>query len=173
MKEKKVGFYKEKDILGQDKPIDFIKYEDKSFQKKEEKQKIDHSSEYELPSIKTRYISMLIDVVLILVLSLGISALFEKIGEVHYSIRGFTFLIVVILYEPILISIGCTAGQLLTNIRIRKFKDPLRKIRFINAVLRLITKVLLGWISFLTITFNDNRRAIHDYASGSIVIVPK
>ncbi|MBN2350007.1 MAG: RDD family protein [Bacteroidales bacterium] len=173
MKEKKVDFYKEKDVLGQEKPIVFGKSDVNTHEEKQIRSKIDHSAKFELPSIKTRYFSMLIDVIVILVVSLGISTLFEKIGTVPDYIRGLTFLIVVILYEPILVSTWCTIGQLVTNIRVRKFQSPDHRIWFFSAIMRLFIKILLGWISFITITFNDNRRAIHDFVAGSIVIVPK
>jgi len=174
MKEKKVDFYNEKDILGQDKSVVFISADSEGDNPdKNSDYKLDHSNEYELPTIKTRYFSLLIDVIAILLISLGASTLFEKIGEVPDYVRGLTFLIVVILYEPILISTWCTFGQLITNIRVRNLKNPEIKIWFIYANIRLIVKSLLGWLSFLTITFNNNRRAIHDFASGSIVVVPK
>ena len=106
-------------------------------------------------------------------ISLGISILFENIGEVHENIKGIVFIIAIILYEPILISFGCTVGQLITNIRVSDYVNPKKRIWFIQAILRLIVKGLLGWLSFITVTFNRNRRAIHDYISYSIVIVHK
>jgi hypothetical protein len=33
-----------------------------------------------------------------------------------------------------------------------------------------VLKTLLGWISFLTITRNTERRAIHDLVSGSVMV---
>ena len=169
MEEQRINEFPEKDILGQDKSMDFSKSEEP----KEKISKINHSNEYDLPLIKTRYFSSLIDVIFILLISLGISSLFESLGDVPDYLRLIMFIVVVILYEPILISTACTVGQLITNIRVRKLHDPVRRILIFNAILRIIVKALLGWLSFLTVTFNDNRRAIHDYLSGSIVIVPK
>ena len=133
----------------------------------------DFSKIYALPSIKTRYISTQIDVILILLATFGIAAILDKFDIVPNSLRGILFLFIVILYEPILISFGCTFGQLMTNIRVRKFKDPESKIYLHIALIRLLIKWLLGVISFIMISFNINRRAIHDYSSGSIVIIPK
>jgi hypothetical protein len=31
-------------------------------------------------------------------------------------------------------------------------------------------KGFLGWLSFITINFNDEHRAIHDFASDSVMI---
>ena len=133
----------------------------------------DFSKIYALPSIKTRYISTQIDVILILLATFGIAAILDKFDIVPNSLRGILFLFIVILYEPILISFGCTFGQLMTNIRVRKFKDPESKIYLHIALIRLLIKWLLGVISFIMISFNINRRAIHDYASGSIMIANK
>jgi len=158
-----------KDILGQDIPPVFIKSEELT----EEKMKIDYSKTYVLPSIKIRYFSTLIDFLVILGLSLGLSSLFEKIGEVPNYVRAIAFVVVFILYEPILISLGATIGQLILNIRVKSFKNPQKKLSILLAVLRTMCKIFLSWISFLTVTFNLNRRAIHDFVSNSIVIETK
>src|ERR1035437_4063967 len=86
----------------------FIKAEDIA----EEVNKIDYSQTYELPSIKTRYFSILIDVIVIFMLSIGVSTILEKIGNVPGYVRGILFFIVVILYEPILVTFYSTVGQL-------------------------------------------------------------
>lgn len=158
-----------KDILGQELPPVFIKTEEIS----EKKETIDYSKVYVLPTIKTRYFSMLIDVVVILILALGISFLLEKIGQVPDYVRGILFVIVIILYEPILVTFGTTIGQLLLNIRVRQFNNPDKKLAFPLVLFRFIIKIFLGWLSFITVTFNINRRAIHDFASGSIMIANK
>jgi len=136
-----------------------------------ENPKVSKNNNAELPSIKTRYFSMLIDMLMIVLLALGFSSLFEMMGQVPDYIRGLIFFIVVILYEPILISFGCTIGQLLMSIRVRNHRKPSRKIWIGNAIIRLFAKVFLGWLSFITISFNAQRRAIHDMVSGSVVIV--
>lgn len=158
-----------KDILGQELPPVFIKTEELI----EKKETIDYSKVYVLPTIKTRYFSMLIDVIVILLLALGISTILEKIGQVPDYVRGILFVIVIILYEPILVTFGTTIGQLLLNIRVRQFKNPEKKLAFYLVILRFIIKIFLGWLSFITVTFNINRRAIHDFASGSIMIANK
>ncbi len=137
------------------------------------KENIDHSLVYELPTIKTRYISTLLDFMLIILATFGIAALFDRFEYVPDYIRGIIFGFLILLYEPIFISFGCTLGQLIMNIRVRRIKDPERKILFHGAFFRFLTKGLLGWISLISISFNQNKRAIHDFASGSIVIVPK
>lgn len=139
----------------------------------EKKDKVDYSKIYELPTIKTRYISILIDGICLLLMAFGIAALFEKIGDCSGSVRGITLMIVIILYEPILVTVGCTIGQLFMNIRVRDFRNPEKKLPFHLVIFRFIIKIILGWLSFLTVTFNNNRRAIHDLVSGSIMIANK
>lgn len=146
----------------------FVKTEDVAEIKKE---KVNYSTIYELPSLKTRFFSMLIDGVCILLMAYGLSVLFSAIGEVPGFVRGITFALFLVLYEPILISLGCTIGQSFMNIRVRSFRNPEKKLNFLFGLARFTIKILLGWLSFITVTFNENRRAIHDMASGSIMIV--
>jgi uncharacterized RDD family membrane protein YckC len=158
-----------KNISGEDLQPVYLKSEEIA----KKKEQIDYSGQYYLPSIKTRYFSMLVDLLVILLISLAISSLFEKIGEVPNFVRIILFVVVVILYEPLLVSSGATIGQLILNIRVRSFENPEKKLIFPLAVIRTLVKVFLGWLSFLTVTFNRNRRAIHDFASKSIVIAKK
>jgi hypothetical protein len=139
----------------------------------EGEEKVDYSDLYILPTIKTRYFSTVIDVIIILLLGIGISALIEEIGQVPDYIRGILFIVIVFLYEPVLVSFGSTIGQLLLNIRVRSFKNPEKRLAFPFAVFRFGIKLFLGWLSFITVTFNVNKRAIHDFASGSIMIANK
>jgi uncharacterized RDD family membrane protein YckC len=162
-------FAKEKDVIGQEIPLVFIKAEEAT----EKTGKIDYSKVYILPTIKARYISMLIDVLIIILISLAISSVFEIIGRVPGFVKGILFVVVVLFYEPILVASGNTIGQLIMHLRVRDFKNPDKKLTFHLAVLRTIVKILLGWLSFVTVTFNINRRAIHDFASGSIIISKK
>lgn len=159
-------FTKKKDVRGQEIPLVFIKTEELI----EKPEKIDYSKVYFLPTIKARYVSMLIDVLIIVLLSIGISSLLETIGQVPGFVKGILFVVVVLLYEPILITSGATVGQFFLNLRVRNFKHPDQKLAFPLAILRTLVKIFLGWLSFVTVTFSVNRRAIHDFASGSIMI---
>jgi uncharacterized RDD family membrane protein YckC len=159
------AFPKEKDVLGQEIPQVFIKAEELT----EKPEKIDYSKVYVLPSIKARYISMLIDILILIVIYTGVTSLLEIIGQVPGFVKGILFVVVVLLYEPILITSGATIGQLFMGLRVRNFKHPDQKLSFHLAILRTMVKILLGWLSFVTVTFNINRRAIHDFASGSIM----
>ena len=116
---------------------------------------------------------MLIDVFVLVLIYIGITSLLERIGEVPGFVKGILFVVVVLLYEPILITTCSTFGQLFMNLRVRNFKHPEKKLTFHMAILRTFVKILLGWLSFVTVTFNVNRRAIHDFASDSVMISNK
>ncbi len=73
-------------------------------------------------------------------------------------------------YEPICVSFFCTLGQKITGIRVRRL-GTLKKIPFPFAFVRYFLKILLGLISLFAIIFSKERRAIHDFASGSIVVL--
>ena len=77
-----------------------------------------------------------------------------------------------IVYEPIFTAYFCTLGQKATGIRIRKLSSG-KRISIFQAHLRIIVKILLGILSFFTIPFTKNKRAIHDFAVGSLVIYEK
>jgi uncharacterized RDD family membrane protein YckC len=55
------------------------------------------------------------------------------------------------------------------GVRVRRFASG-EKIGILHAYGRIVVKVLLGFISFLVLPLNAGRRAIHDLATGSIVI---
>ena len=80
------------------------------------------------------------------------------------------YIIGVLLYEPLLVSFSATIGQIIMKIRVRNIKSPNERLNVFKAYLRFILKVLLGWISFITINFNPEHRAIHDLISDSVVI---
>ncbi|MBE0676394.1 MAG: RDD family protein [Bacteroidales bacterium] len=160
---------KNKDVPNQDVLPVFIKYENVD----EAKDKIDYSKAFVLPSIKTRYFSTLIDICVIFLIALGISQLFEAIALVSGFVRGTLFVVVFILYEPILVSLGSTVGQYFLGLRVRRFNNPEKKVLFPILIIRVLVKYILGWLSFITVTFNTNRRAIHDFVSGSIVIAQR
>ena len=104
-------------------------------------------------------------------LGISMSAIFNKLEGAPDVARLIAFLVVFILYDPIFTSLaGGTIGHLLIGLRVRKGSDESKKIMFPLAVLRFLIKVLLGWISLLTITGNAKNKAIHDSAVNSVVI---
>jgi uncharacterized RDD family membrane protein YckC len=85
-------------------------------------------------------------------------------------IRVAAFVLILFAYEPVLTSRLCTVGQRLTGVRVRRYADPEEKIGILAAYVRFAVKILLGAISFLTLAFTKEKRAIHDFAAGSIML---
>jgi uncharacterized RDD family membrane protein YckC len=130
--------------------------------------------EIRYPDLKTRIQSTFIDTILMVVLMFAAAILLEKINpsqeEEDGWIRGVIFISIWGIYEPVAMTIGCTLGNYLMKIRVKKHSDITKRINLLQAYIRFIVKILLGWISFLTIHSNKERRAIHDFAAGSMMI---
>ena len=122
------------------------------------------------PSILQRYLSSFIDGIVVISMFIGLSYLFPQDTQISNSIRIGTFFIMFFCYEPICVSFFCTLGQKITGIRVRRL-GTLKKIPFPFAFVRYFLKILLGFISLFAIIFSKERRAIHDFASGSIVVL--
>ena len=122
------------------------------------------------PSILQRYLSSFIDGLLILALFIGLSYLFQQDSQMADSIRLVIFFGVFLCYEPICVSCFFTLGQKITGIRVRRV-GTLGKIPIPLAFVRYFLKIALGFASLFAIIFSEKRRAIHDYASGSNVIL--
>jgi uncharacterized RDD family membrane protein YckC len=56
------------------------------------------------------------------------------------------------------------------KIRVRKYARHGERINLLQAYVRYIFKSGLGWLSFLTVHTNKERRAIHDIIAGSVMI---
>jgi uncharacterized RDD family membrane protein YckC len=74
------------------------------------------------------------------------------------------------IYEPFCMAFGCTLGNYVIGIRVRNNNDETKRINIIKSYIRYLVKLFLGWISFITISFNPRKRAIHDFAANSIMI---
>jgi uncharacterized RDD family membrane protein YckC len=122
------------------------------------------------PSILQRYLSSFIDGLFILGMFIGLSYFLQQNNQVADSTRITIFFIMFLCYEPICVSFFCTLGQKITGIRIRRV-GTLEKIPVPFAFVRYFLKIVLGFVSLFAIIFSEKRRAIHDYASGSIVIL--
>jgi len=59
---------------------------------------------------------------------------------------------------------------LLSRSGAKKFQEPSKKINIFQAYIRYVTKLLLGFISFLTISTNKERRAIHDMVAFTVML---
>jgi uncharacterized RDD family membrane protein YckC len=119
------------------------------------------------PNVLRRYLATVLDLFALWCILYAISrtpALTER-DALAYSI----FAVSLLLYEPLLTTYACTLGQAVMRIRVRTVGN-LTRIGLDQALGRLIVKYLLGIISLLTVPARQDRRAIHDLSSGTIVI---
>lgn len=125
----------------------------------------------EYPTLVTRFKSTFIDL-LVVILAMGISSfILDKFDNVPDWVTIVLFVGIWIMYEPLCTSLGATVGNLLMGVGVRRVADTDRRISFPAAVFRYAFKTLLGWVSFLTIHSNKERRAIHDMVGGSVVVL--
>ncbi len=136
---------------------------------KTDKSQTEFNENFDYPYLLTRYKASLIDGVLLACL-FGV-ILFLTPNPNISLVEGIIFLIIVILYEPILLSIySATVGHFMMGIKVISLKNKNQKLNIFQGIIRIFIKTLLGWISFFTINFNPGHRAIHDFLSSSIVI---
>ncbi len=95
-------------------------------------------------------------------------SLFENVPDyIRGIIAGFLFLF----YDPIFTHFkGGTIGHMFSNITVRSVHEESKNINFFNAILRFVIKLMFGWISLLSVTGHEKRRALHDLAAGSVVL---
>jgi len=130
--------------------------------------------EIRYPDLKTRVQSIFIDAILMIVLMSVAAWIFDKAGigggENEGWVKAITFISIWGVYEPLAMTLGCTAGNYLMGIRVRKHDLPESKINILQAYLRFLIKLLLGWISFVAMHSNKEKRAAHDLAAGTVMI---
>ncbi|MFS4456294.1 RDD family protein [Maribacter sp. 2304DJ31-5] len=97
-----------------------------------------------------------------------IFALFE---EVHVIFKIISVAFIFALYEPLFISFyGGTIGHSYMGVTVKRDSDSGKNVIFPLALLRFILKYTLGWLSFLTVTGHERKKAIHDLAANSVVL---
>ena len=126
--------------------------------------------EVQYASLSDRVKSILIDTLFIVVLMFIFSSLLENFDNPPVWVRVVMFVSIWLLYEPVFVAYGCTIGQYIMHIRVRRAKDPTKHIHIVLSYIRYILKFGLGWLSFLSIGFNKQRQAIHDLAVESVMI---
>ena len=124
----------------------------------------------EYPLLTDRIQSSFIDALVIVVLMFLSASWLDKYDNAPDWIRIALFFGLWAVYEPLFTSLGGTIGNHVKGIQVRKHDAPTKKINFFQAFLRYLVKISLGWISFLTIHTNHERRAIHDLVASSVMI---
>jgi len=126
------------------------------------------SAEY--PNLSDRVQSTFIDTIFIILVMFGIASILDRYENTPTWIKIVLFFALWVIYEPVCTTLGFTLGNLIKGIRVRQHSNTVKRINIFQALLRYILKVLLGWVSFLTIHYNPKKRAIHDLAAGSVMI---
>ncbi len=135
---------------------------------------IEFDEEKIFPSIVSRIQALFVDFWIIIgLVVLFRSFVFSHMDGALVGLKIALFFSVALLYDPLLTRSGGTIGQRTMGIKIRSFDDPHRKITLTQAYFRSIMKILLGWISFLNVSLDPFKRAMHDKASGSVVLQSK
>lgn len=123
------------------------------------------------PSLLVRMKALFIDVIVMLIIFTATTLFIDTFGDIPDFVKGSIAIFMFYLYDPMLTSLtGSTLGHKAMKLKVRKYKDPEKRISFGQALIRFLTKGSLGWLSFLTVTGNERKRAIHDIVSGSIIL---
>lgn len=122
------------------------------------------------PPLTNRIQSIFIDTILLILLMLVFANLLEATGEVPDWVRGALFAGLFVAYERLCTALGFTLENYVKGIRVRSHSDTSKRINVVQALLRYSVKIILGWVSFLTINRNPKRRAIDDLLSGLVMI---
>ncbi|ANH83603.1 hypothetical protein A8C56_00315 [Niabella ginsenosidivorans] len=122
------------------------------------------------PQLIDRIQSTFIDTFFIIILMFVFAGILDRYERVPDWVRIVLFIALIIAYEPLCTTLGFTLGNYIKGIRVRKNSDETKRIGLLQALIRYPVKLFLGWISFLTIGTNPKKRAIHDIASGSVMI---
>lgn len=125
--------------------------------------------EEKYPFLLERIQSILIDSILIIACMILISDVLSNFKNVPDWLRA-VLLILIFLYEPIMTTFGGTIGNNIKRIQVRKNSDETQSINFFQAIIRYFFKLLLGWLSFITIFSSNKKRAVHDIISGTVMI---
>ena len=126
--------------------------------------------EEKYPQLAERIQSTFIDSILLVIMMFLFASILDHNENAPDWVRMIMFVGIFVVYEPLCMTLGCTLGNYIKGIRVRKYADTSKRVNFFQAIIRYPIKIILGWISFVTINSNPKRRALHDLASGSVMI---
>ena len=122
--------------------------------------------------LQNRIKAAVVDGILLMVMMYSVTEVLKFFNDVPSSLRMCLFLLLFVLYEPLMVSIlGFTAGHYYFDIKVKREDNQNKNILFPLALLRFILKFLLGWISLLSISSTDKKQAIHDKVVNSVVLI--
>ncbi len=126
---------------------------------------------YQPPYLIDRLKAYFLDWVVLIILMIVIAQILEFSSQSLPRVRILSLLGLFALYEPLMLSIfGGTLGHFVVGLRVRRNNDYSKNLFILAAFIRLLVKFTLGWISFFTVSGNTQKKAIHDFASGSVVL---
>ena len=115
--------------------------------------------------------AVVIDSVLVTIAMYAVSEILSGFDNVPNYVRIVIAVFLLFLYDPIFVSLyGGTIGHSYSKIRVKRDSDSTRNISFPMAIVRFLIKATLGWLSLLTVTSAEKRKAIHDLAAKSMVL---
>lgn len=127
------------------------------------------------PAILERVKALVVDWLIVLMMFIAVANTFEQFENVSPMVKGIAFFVIFGLYDPLMISFTKgTIGHKAMGLQVVHFENHQNSLSVAASVLRSIIKGLLGWISFLSVISNEEKRAVHDTATNSVVIhVPR
>ncbi|QCX00144.1 RDD family protein [Aggregatimonas sangjinii] len=127
--------------------------------------------QYHFANLPDRVKAAIIDSIILIVMMYGATQFLNMFSNVTNTVRMLIFILVFLLYDPLLISLfGGTIGHSKAGIIVKREADTSKNLALPSAILRFVIKISLGWISLLTVTGNKKRKALHDIAVGSLVL---
>lgn len=132
----------------------------------------DESSLPQYPRLLRRVRAALIDSVVFVLLfflwQLGVGFLGD---DVHAAWKIAPFVAGLLIAEPGLVAwTGGTVGHHVMGLRIRDSGTD-ENVGVVRATLRAALRVILGWVSLVLILVTRRHQAIHDYVSGTVVVL--
>lgn len=126
------------------------------------------------PSLVLRVKATMIDAILVIILMYLFSIVLNHLDIESGLIRG-VCLALAFLYEPILVSKNRTIGQKIMGLKVANYRtftdlDSTNDISILSSLFRYAVKIVLGWISLLTIHSDKYGQALHDKMANSIVL---
>jgi len=129
------------------------------------------ATEVHYPSLVRRVQPIFIDTMLIIIVMLSASVILNNIQNTPDWIRIALFVFLFFIYEPVFMAFTAgTIGNRLMGIQVKQAASEAKRPTLLQAYIRFVFKLFLGWLSFVTMHFNVQRRAIHDLTSKTVML---
>ncbi|WP_299322338.1 RDD family protein [uncultured Maribacter sp.] len=130
------------------------------------------TKEYAL--LPDRIKAAVIDGILLIVAMYAVSEILSLFENVPNYVRISIAILLFLLYDPIFTSqFDGTIGHSYSKIMVKKDAITEQNINLVPALFRFLIKFSLGWVSLLTVTGNQKKKALHDLVVNSVVLREK